>query len=144
MHTNSNSGIKFAIKHKKFTLMKYLFIILSSFLLFSFTSKDVTDDVTNSLKKGNFSELVKVFSEKLSIKILEEEDLLSKSQAQAMIEDFLSKHKFKSYQALHKSALNGEQQFITGLLDTHNGKFRISILVRGSIISQFRIENDNG
>ena len=123
--------------------MKSLFIILASFLFWSFTTIDVTDDITNSLKKGNFTELVKVFSEKLSIKILEEEDLLSKSQAQALIDDFLSKHKFKSYQALHKSVLNGEQQFITGLLDTYNGKFRVSILVRGTIISQFRIENNH-
>jgi len=123
--------------------MKSFLIILFGFLFWSFTTMDVTDDVTNSLKKGNFSELVKVFSEKLSVKILEDEDLLSKSQAQALIDDFLSKHKFKSYQALHKSVLNGEQQFITGLLDTYNGKFRVSILVRGTIISQFRIENNH-
>ena len=61
-----------------------------------------------------------------------------------LIEDFLIKHKVRSYQTSHTSIVNGDQQFITGALDTNNGKFRISILVRGSVISQFRIENDNG
>ena len=100
------------------------------------------------LEKSDLSleekELVKHFAEKVSIKVLNQEDLLSKSQAQALIEDFFLKHKVKSYQTSHTSIVNGDQQFITGSLETQNGKFRISILVRGSVISQFRIEHDNG
>lgn len=125
-------------------LMKLFVITLLSLFSLSFNLKDITDDVANALKQGNSSELVKNFAEKISIKILNQEDLLSKSQAQAVIEDFFSKHKVKSYQTSHTSIVNGNQQFITGSLDTNNGKFRISILVRGNVISQFRIENDNG
>jgi hypothetical protein len=124
--------------------MKALIILFISLFSFSFTSRDITDDVANALKQGNASELVKHFAEKVSIKVLNQEDLLSKPQAQALIEDFFSKHKVKSYQTSHTSIVNGDQQFITGALDTNTGKFRISILVRGSVISQFRIENDNG
>jgi hypothetical protein len=124
--------------------MKLFVITLISLFSLSFNLKDITDDVANALKQGNSSELVKNFAEKISIKILNQEDLLSKSQAQAVIEDFFSKHKVKSYQTSHTSIVNGNQQFITGSLDTNNGKFRISILVRGNVISQFRIENDNG
>ena len=124
--------------------MKLFVITLLSLFSLSFNLKDITDDVANALKQGNSSELVKNFAEKISIKILNQEDLLSKSQAQAVIEDFFSKHKVKSYQTSHTSIVNGNQQFITGSLDTNNGKFRISILVRGNVISQFRIENDNG
>jgi len=124
--------------------MKLFLISLISLFSFSFTQKEITDDVANALKQGNASELVKHFSEKVSIKVLNQEDLLSKSQAQALIEDFFIKHKVKNYQTSHTSIVNGDQQFITGSLDTNNGKFRISILVRGNVISQFRIENDNG
>ena len=124
--------------------MKALVLLFISLFSFSFTLKDLTDEVANSLKQGNASELVKHFAEKVSIKVLNQEDLLSKSQAQALIEDFFLKHKVKSYQTSHTSIVNGDQQFITGSLETQNGKFRISILVRGSVISQFRIENDNG
>lgn len=124
--------------------MKALAIILLSLLSFSFSAQDINDDVNNALKQGNASEVVKMFADRVSIKVLTQEDLLSKSQAQALIEDFFSKHKVKSYQTSHTSIVNGDQQFITGALDTSNGKFRVSILVRGSVISQFRIENDNG
>ena len=124
--------------------MKTLVIFLISLLSFSFTLKDLNDDITNALKQGNTSELVKYFSDKISIKVLTQEDLLSKAQAQTLIEDFFSKHKVKNYQTSHTSIVNSNQQFITGSLETNNGKFRISILVRGNVISQFRIENDNG
>jgi hypothetical protein len=124
--------------------MKTIVILFISLLSFSFTLKDITDDVSAALKQGDATELVKSFAEKISIKVLSQEDLLSKSQAQALIEDFFSKHKVKNYQTSHTSIVNSDQQFITGSLETNNGKFRISILVRGSVISQFRIENDNG
>lgn len=124
--------------------MKALAILLLSLLSFSFTVQDINDDINNGLKQGNASEIVKNFADRVSIKVLSQEDLLSKSQAQALIEDFFSKHKVKSYQTSHTSIVNGDQQFITGSLDTMNGKFRISILVRGNVISQFRIETDNG
>lgn len=124
--------------------MKALVIFFISLLSFSFTIKDLNDDVTNALKQGNTAALVKYFPDKVSIKVLTQEDLLSKAQAQTLIEDFFSKHKVKSYQTSHTSIVNSNQQFITGSLDTNNGKFRISILVRENVISQFRIENDNG
>ncbi len=124
--------------------MKNLVIILISFFSLSFGIMDIPEDIAGALKQGNTSELVKIFSDKVSIKVLNQEDLLSKPQAQAVIEDFFSKHKVKSYQTAHTSIVNGNQQFITGVLDTNNGKYRISILVRGNVISQFRIEYDNG
>lgn len=123
--------------------MKSLVLILLSVLTLSFSLKDINDDVNNALKQGSASEIVKMFAEKVSIKVLDQEDLLSKSQAQALIEDFFNKHKVKNYQTSHTSITNGDQQFITGSLDTYNGRFRISILVRGNVISQFRIEYDN-
>lgn len=124
--------------------MKALAICLLSLLSFSFTLKDITDDINNAMKAGNAAEIVRHFADKVSIKVLSQEDLLSKSQSQALIEDFFSKHRVKAYQTSHTSIVNGDQQFITGSLDTMNGRFRISILVRGNVISQFRIETDNG
>ena len=122
--------------------MKFLAIFLISLFTFSFTLKDINDDVSASLKQGSVTELVKLFSERVSIKVLLQEDLVSKSQAHAIIADFFNKNKVKGYQTSHTSIVNGDQQFITGTLDTQNGKFRVSILVRGNLISQFRIENE--
>ena len=124
--------------------MKLFVITLISVFSLSFNLKDISDDITAALKQGNSSALVKNFAEKVSLKVLNQEDLLSKAQAQVVIEDFFTKHKVKTYQTSHTSVANGNQQFITGSLETNNGKYRISILVRGNVISQFRIENDNG
>lgn len=103
---------------------------------------DLTDDIVNALKQGNTQALVTNFSDKVSVKILNQEDLLSKSQSQSVISDFFNKHKVKSFQTGH-SSYGGGQQFITGTLECHDGKYRVSILVRGNVISQFRIEHDN-
>lgn len=128
--------------------MKSLIIILISLFSLSFSLYDLTDDIANYLKQGNTAELAKNFSDKVSIKILDQDDLLSKEQAQALIQDFFTKHKVKTYTTSHTSIVNGDQQFVTGTLETVDGKYRVSILIRTngskSLISQFRIENDNG
>lgn len=142
-----NLAIERVTNHKisNFTgSMKQLLFILVALFSLSFTLRDITDDIHHALKQGDAAELGKRFADKISIKVLSQEDLLSKSQAQALVEDFFNKHKVKSYQIAHHSVVNGDQQFMTGsLVDTANGKYRISVLVRGNLISQFRIENDN-
>ena len=57
------------------------------YLLFSlfFGKMDVSDEIVAALKQGKSSELVKHFDEKISIKLIEQEDVLSKSQAEANI-----------------------------------------------------------
>ena len=72
--------------------MKFLAIFLISLFTFSFTLKDINDDVSASLKQGSVTELVKLFSERVSIKVLLQEDLVSKSKAQAIIADFFNKN----------------------------------------------------
>lgn len=121
--------------------MKLLVSIV--FFLSSFSVFDVTDDVVAAVKQGKSSELVKFFDEKLSVKILNQEDLLSKAQAEANIKYFFEKHTVKNFTVTHSSSVNSNVQFVTGSLETANGKFRVSILLRRNLISQFRIENDN-
>ena len=119
------------------------FLVAISFILSGFISSfDVTDDVVAALKGGKSSELVKFFDERLSIKLIDQEDLLSKSQAEANIKYFLEKHPVKNFTVTHSSSLNSTVQFMTGTLETSNGKFRVSVLLRRNLISQFRIEND--
>lgn len=121
--------------------MKLLVSIV--FFLSSFSVFDVTDDVVAAVKQGKSSELVKFFDEKLSVKILNQEDLLSKSQAEANLKYFFEKHTVKNFTVTHSSSVNSNVLFVTGSLETANGKFRVSILLRRNLISQFRIENDN-
>ncbi len=118
---------------------------LAMYLMFglSFSLIDVGEEIVSALRQGKASELVKYFDEKVSIKILNQEDVLSKAQAEANIKYFFEKHPVKSFTDAHKSAMNSTSQYITGSLETTNGKFRVSILIRHELVSQFRIESDN-
>ena len=121
--------------------MKLLVSIV--FFLSSFSAFDVTDDVVSAIKGGKSSELVKFFDEKLTVKILNQEDLLSKTQAEANVKYFFEKHTIKNFTVSQSRTVNSTVQFVSGSLETMNGKFRVSILLRRNLISQFRIENDN-
>ena len=114
-------------------------------LVFSlfFTGAEVSDDIVAAIKQGKASELVKYFDEKVSVKIINQEDVLSKSQAEANLQFFFEKHSVKNFTSSHVSSVNNSSQYITGSLETSNGKFRVSVLIRRNLISQFRIENDN-
>lgn len=120
-------------------------VLVSIFFFFSsfFNAFDVTDDVVAAIKGGKSSELVKFFDEKLTVKILNQEDLLSKAQAEANIKFFFEKHIIKNFTVSQSRTVNTNVQFVSGSMETANGKFRVSILLRRNLISQFRIENDN-
>ena len=117
-----------------------IFFFLFSFL---FSGGDVTEEIITSIKQSKTTDLVKYFDEKVSIKIITQEDVLSKQQADANIKYFFEKHNVKAFTNTKTSTVNNTTQYITGNLETSNGKFKVSILVRRSLIAQFRIETDN-
>ena len=117
-------------------------IVYLCFSLF-FTSAELTDEIVSALKQGRSSDIVKYFDEKVSIKLLNQEDVLSKPQAEANLKYFFEKHPVKNFSGSHTSSVNNNQQYITGTLETANEKFRVSILIRRNLISQFRIETAN-
>jgi hypothetical protein len=113
------------------------------FLFFGWSYGEITDDVIAAVKSGKASEVVKFFEEKVSIKLVNQEDVLSKAQAEANIKFFFEKHPVKNFTATHKSSANNSAQYITGTLETSSGKFRVSILLKRNLVTQFRIEADN-
>src|SRR3954465_11785085 len=120
-----------------------LLIAIALFLGISGNSIDLSEDVVGAIGKGKASELVKFFDEKISIKIISQEDVLSRSQAEANLKFFFDKHPVKAFSSTHTSSVNNNSQYITGTLETSNGKYRVSVLIRHNLVSQFRIENDN-
>jgi hypothetical protein len=120
--------------------MKIVFSILITFFSFLFTVNDTAEDAINALKQAKVSDLIKLFDEKVSIKLLNQEDVLSKAQAEANIKAFFDKHPIKNFSSSHISSNNPNMQFVTGNLETANGKFRVSMLIRRNLITQFRIE----
>lgn len=123
--------------------MKLIINIFYFVFTFFFAGVEVSDEVIANIKTGKASELVKSFDEKVSIKIIDQEDVLSKSQAEANLKYFFDKHQVKSFTSIHVSNTSAVLQYLTGSLETSNGKFRISVLIKRNLVTQFRIENDN-
>lgn len=121
-------------------LFIYIFYCVFGFLI---SPLDTGEEVINALKQGKSAELVKFFDEKVSIKLINQEDVLSKAQAEANLKFFFEKHPVKSISSTHVSSINNNAQYITATLETSNGKFRVSVLLKRNLISQFRIESDN-
>lgn len=120
-------------------LINIFYLVFSLF----FGGVDITEEIVAAVKQGKSADIVKYFDEKISIKIINQEDVLSKSQAEANVKYFFEKHPVKNFTAVHVSSINNSSQYITGTLETSNEKFRVSILLRRNLIAQFRIENAN-
>ena len=123
--------------------MKLLLYTVFAFSGLFLGISDVGDEVATALRQGKVADLVKHFDERVSIKILNQEDVLSKAQAEANLRNLFDKHTVKSFSSSHKSSVNNSSQYITGMLETGSGRFRVSILIRRNLVSQFRIETDN-
>ena len=115
-------------------------------LSFSFTI-DVIDDIALAIKTGNPKNISKYFIENIDLKVIEQEDVYSKQQAEMILKDFFTKHPVKNYTIGHKSLAKNGAQYVIGTLETTNGKFRTYFLLKTSgnetLIQQFRIETEN-
>lgn len=119
--------------------------------LFAFTTSvfaaDVIDDIAAAIRSGNPKNISKYFIENIDLKVIEQEDVYSKQQAEMILKDFFSKHLVKSFTVAHKSDVKNGSQYVIGNLETNNGKFRTYFLIKNNggitLIQQFRIETEN-
>jgi hypothetical protein len=108
---------------------------------------DIIDDIAAAIRSGNPKNISKYFIDNIDFKVLEQEDIYSKQQAEMMLKDFFTKHPVKSYSVAHKSTPKNGSQYVIGTLETTNGKFRSYFLIKTAgtqtLIHQFKIENEN-
>ena len=123
-----------------------ILLFLVSIASFAFTL-DVIDDIATAIRSGNPKNISKFFIENIDLKVIEQEDVYSKQQAEMILKDFFTKHAVKSYTVAHKSQPKAGSQYVIGSLETANGKFRTYFLIKTvgtqTLIQQFRIETEN-
>ncbi len=115
------------------TILLILFLPFLNFL-------DVGEDIAGALRQGRYSEFYKYLDEKVIIKILDKEDLLSKEQCIANLNLFFEKNPVRSFTLVQNSTLSANAQFVYGTIDTGTNKFKISILIKKSVIVQIRVD----
>jgi hypothetical protein len=108
---------------------------------------DVIDDIASAIRSGNPKNISKFFIENIDLKVIEQEDVYSKQQAEMILKDFFTKHAVKSFTVAHKSEPKNGSQYVIGTLETTNGKFRTYFLLKLAgaqpLIQLFRIETEN-
>ncbi|MFL5763304.1 MAG: DUF4783 domain-containing protein [Bacteroidia bacterium] len=123
-----------------------LFVLLVSVFSFAFTI-DLIDDIAAAIRSGNPKNISKFFIENVDMKIIDQDAIYSKQQAEMILKDFFSKHAVKSYTTIHKSEPKAGSQYVIGSLETASGKFRTYFLIKttgaSTLIQQFRIETEN-
>lgn len=123
------------------------FAVAAGFFLFSaFIRQDIFEDIGLAIESGNAKEVSQFFSSNVELKIKEEEDVYSKTQAEHIVKEFFTKHKPNSFNIIHRGTSKKGAQYAIGKLKTSNGEFRTYFFVKNiddnQYIHELRFESD--
>ncbi|HEY6161402.1 MAG TPA: DUF4783 domain-containing protein [Bacteroidia bacterium] len=117
-------------------------------LLFSFIPPvgDIAEDIAALFRTGNYKEIAKYFEANVDMKIIDQEDVYSKAQAELILKDFFAKHTPKSFSLVHNGLSKNGAKFAIGSLVTSAGTFKTYYLLKKTgelyTIQQLRIETE--
>ena len=116
------------------------------FIAIGTAQTDNSEAIALALKTGNAKELSKYFNPNINLKILTQEDVYSKAQAELIIKDFFAKNAPKGYVAKHNGTSKNGAQYTIGQITTANGNFRTYYFLKKTgeafHIQEFRIETE--
>lgn len=126
---------------KKYSL--FIGLLISCFLMAQ--APTIPDEVIQGFKDGKAETVSKFFNNSIELIINNQENIYSKTQAEIILKDFFKKNSAQSFSILHQGG-KGESKYVIGSLNTSQGKYRITILLKLSnnktYIHQLRIEKD--
>lgn len=105
---------------------------------------DIIENIAGYFRTSNTRELSKYFTSTIELTILEEEDVYSKVQAEIILRDFFAKRSPSSVKVLHRLNSNPNYRFGVLVMNTDNGKFRVSFSMKNTsgkfLITEIRIK----
>lgn len=125
---------------------KWLILAFSLIVFTAFAKKDIFEDIGLAIESGNAKEVSQFFSSNVELKIKEQEDVYSKTQAEHIVKEFFAKHQPHSFNIIHRGTSKKGARYAIGKLKTNNGEFRIYFFVKNIDDSQYihelRFEED--
>lgn len=107
------------------TFTIFIFItFLASFTIFS-----SIDEIVNSLRTGNATEIAKYFDNTVEITLPDKSNSYSRSQAEVVLRDFFNNNPVKTFDIIHKGE-NAGSQYCIGTLVTKNASFRTTVFMK--------------
>lgn len=123
------------------TMLAILLVVVPGMFL------DLSENIAVAIRSGNANSVSAYFADKVDMKVLDQENIYSKAQAESILKDFFAKHPVKAFTVVHKSAERNDSQFAIGKLTTANGTYRVHFLMKKSggsaSVHQFRIETSD-
>jgi hypothetical protein len=120
-----------------------IFTLLWVFFLGANLLGTVPDGLQASLKQGNAKETAKFLNSSVELNILGKENVCSKTQAEQIIKSFFDQHPVTGFTVIFEGGKDASQYAI-GKLNTTKGIFRVNLLIKNQLVTQLRIEEDNG
>jgi hypothetical protein len=127
-----NYGTYLALKGKSNNFMKPIFTLAGAFMFFLLTSfRPVSglDEVINSLRTGNATELSKYVDDNIEISLPDRSNSYSRAQAVVILQDFFANNGVKNFIVSHKGDNKGSQ-FCIGNLQTRAGNYRTTVFMK--------------
>lgn len=126
--------------------MKTFFtLICAAFFTLAANAQTGIQEVISGLQTSNAAQVAKYFDNTVDITLPQKGNSYSKSQAEAILRDFLATNPVKGFQTIHKGD-NAGSQYCIGKLITKNGSFRTTIFMKQKGDKQFlqeiRLENE--
>lgn len=119
------------MKNLMFTLM------LGITMMFSANAQnDVVNQVFESLKTMDTATLAEYLQDDIVLEVMEEEDLLSKSEALEKVQSFLNEKNAKGVSLKHRGDSGNGTVFAIGSLETEGGTLRIYFVVEDGKVSE--------
>lgn len=125
-------------------MKKILTLLVTTFILSSFTLYPGIDDIIIGLKAGNAAQVSKYFDNTVEVTLPEKSNSYSKTQADLVLRDFFTNNTVKGFEVIHKGE-NAGSQYCIGTLLTRSNAFRTTIFMKQKgdkqILQEIRIEN---
>ena len=121
--------------------MKYLLSLFVVLVTLSVSAQDVKT-VFKKIGKNNVTALQDLIADEIELSILDDQDLVSKSEALEKLKVFLSSIGAKSCSQLHEgSSQNNSSAYLVGKLNTSNGEdYRVFVYYENKQIIEMRID----
>jgi len=103
----------------------------------------IPEPVRQAFKNGNSLELVKYFNNTIELDIIGKDDVYVKAKAEQILSIFFAQHPVTEFTVLHEGGKD-TNQFSIGKLVSSKGVFRVTILMKGALIKQLCIQNEDG
>jgi len=122
-------------------------LLLLTFFTSTF-SADPIDKIAALLQQGQAKELAQQCAASLELSILDDEKVVSRQQAETLLNNFFAQNKPTAVKVIHRMATNPTIQYAVVQLKTNGGSFRVSYSLKvtngNQEITDLHIELEKG